>query len=115
VYVHVGVGRPLFRHFLHVNKQEVSCRTPGLPDGIFSNQKSKFWSVLLSKVLMYFMDIWSILLSIVTFYGHLVYLVVIWYIFPVLVFCTKKNLATLPHSCELHKKSYLAQLAPESA
>jgi hypothetical protein len=29
------------------------------------------------------------------FYGHLVHFVVIWYIFPVLVFCTKKNLATL--------------------
>jgi hypothetical protein len=29
------------------------------------------------------------------FYGHLVKFVVIWYIFPVLVFCTKKNLATL--------------------
>jgi hypothetical protein len=29
------------------------------------------------------------------FYGHLVYFVVIWYIFSVLVFCTKKNLATL--------------------
>jgi hypothetical protein len=31
----------------------------------------------------------------VIFYGHLVSLVVIWYIFPVLVFCIKKNLATL--------------------
>jgi hypothetical protein len=30
------------------------------------------------------------------FYGHLEYCVVIWYIFPDLVFCTKKNLATLP-------------------
>jgi hypothetical protein len=29
------------------------------------------------------------------FYGHLVYFVVIWYIFPMLVCCTKKNLATL--------------------
>jgi hypothetical protein len=29
-------------------------------------------------------------------YGHLVYFAVIWYIFlPVLVICTKKNLATL--------------------
>jgi hypothetical protein len=30
-----------------------------------------------------------------TFYGHLVYFVAIWYIFPVLVYCTKKILATL--------------------
>jgi hypothetical protein len=28
------------------------------------------------------------------FYGHLVYVMVVWYIFPVLVYCTKKNLAT---------------------
>jgi hypothetical protein len=46
------------------------------------------------------------------FYGHLVHvtvfcyilwtfgmLVVSWYIFSVLVFCTKKNLATLPYIC----------------
>jgi hypothetical protein len=29
------------------------------------------------------------------FYGHLVYFMVIWHIFPVLVGCTKINLATL--------------------
>jgi hypothetical protein len=29
------------------------------------------------------------------FCGHLVYFMVIWYIFPVLVFCTNENLATL--------------------
>jgi hypothetical protein len=28
-------------------------------------------------------------------YGHLVYFVVIWYIFHVLIYCTKENLATL--------------------
>jgi hypothetical protein len=30
------------------------------------------------------------------FYDHLVHFVFIWYIFPALVSCTKKNLATLP-------------------
>jgi hypothetical protein len=45
-----------------------------------------------------FMDIWSILQPFVIFYGHLVYFVVSWYIFPVLVCCTKKNLATLQWS-----------------
>jgi hypothetical protein len=29
------------------------------------------------------------------FFGHLVYFVVIWYFPPILVSCTKKNLATL--------------------
>jgi hypothetical protein len=38
---------------------------------------------------MYFMAIWSILWPFGIFYGHLVY------IFPVLVCCTKENLATL--------------------
>jgi hypothetical protein len=28
-------------------------------------------------------------------YGHMVHFVVIWYIYPVLVCCTEKNLATL--------------------
>jgi hypothetical protein len=47
---------------------------------------------------VYFMDIWSILQLLDIFYGHLVYLVLIRYIFPSLVYCTKKNLATLPAS-----------------
>jgi hypothetical protein len=55
----------------------------------------KFWRVLQWKMLVYFMDTRSILRSFVIFYGHLVYFVVIWHIFPVLVFCTKKNLAAL--------------------
>jgi hypothetical protein len=32
----------------------------------------KFWRVLHWKMLVYFMDAWSILWSFVTFYGHLV-------------------------------------------
>jgi hypothetical protein len=55
----------------------------------------KFWMVLQWKMLVYFMDTWSILRPFVIFYGHLVEFVVIWYIFHVLVFCTKINLATL--------------------
>jgi hypothetical protein len=53
---------------------------------------SKFWSILQ----------WKILLSFGLFYGHLVYLMAISYIlwlygvfFPVLVCCTKTNLAAL--------------------
>jgi hypothetical protein len=41
---------------------------------------------------------WYILWPFGLFYGHLIYFVdfiVIWYIFPFLVCCTKKNLATL--------------------
>jgi hypothetical protein len=42
----------------------------------------KFWRVLQWKMLVYFMDTWSIWWSFVIFYGHLVQFVVIWYIFP---------------------------------
>jgi hypothetical protein len=40
--------------------------------------------------------LWPILCPFGIFCGHLVYFVSIWYIFPVLVGCTKKNLAALP-------------------
>jgi hypothetical protein len=39
----------------------------------------KFWRVLQWKILVYFMDIWSILR---TFYWHLVNFLIIWCIFP---------------------------------
>jgi hypothetical protein len=58
---------------------------PGLPDGIFSNQKpnlGNFWRVLQWTMLAYFMDIWSILQPFGTLNGHLVYFAVIWYISP---------------------------------
>jgi hypothetical protein len=41
------------------------------------------------------MAIWNILRSFGMYYEHLVNFVSIWYIFPVLVSCTNKNLATL--------------------
>jgi hypothetical protein len=43
----------------------------------------------------YFMAIWNISWRFGIFYDHLVDFVFIWYIFPVLVSCNKKNLATL--------------------
>jgi hypothetical protein len=46
----------------------------GLPDGIFSNQKSqcgKFWRALERKILVYFMAIWNILRPFVIFYDLL--------------------------------------------
>jgi hypothetical protein len=52
----------------------------------------KFGSVLLKRC---WLILWSILLQFRIFYGRSIYFVVIWYIFSVLVFCTKKNLATL--------------------
>jgi hypothetical protein len=41
------------------------------------------------------MAIWNILQAFGKFYDHLLHFVFIWYIFPVLVSCTKKNLAIL--------------------
>jgi hypothetical protein len=42
----------------------------------------KFWRVLQRKILAYFINIWSLLRPLEIFYGHLVYFVVIRYIFP---------------------------------
>jgi hypothetical protein len=64
----------------------------------FSNQKSQFGSilgVLEWKILVYIKTTWSILRPLEIFYGHLVYFVTIRYIIPILVYCIKKNLATL--------------------
>jgi hypothetical protein len=59
----------------------------------------KFCRVLQWKRMVYFMDSWSILWSFVKFYGHFVKYMVVCFIFPILVFSTKKNLATLEHIC----------------
>jgi hypothetical protein len=48
-----------------------------------------------SKMSTYFMAIWNILWIFGIFYDHSLHFVFIWYIFPVLVSRTKKNLATL--------------------
>jgi hypothetical protein len=45
-------------------------------------------------MLVYCMAIWFIVWPFGIFCRHLVYLMVIWHIFPDLVCCTKKNLAT---------------------
>jgi hypothetical protein len=39
---------------------------------------------------------WYILWTFSLFHGHSIYFMAVWYIFPVLVCCSKKNLATLP-------------------
>jgi hypothetical protein len=64
-----------------------------LPDGLFSNQKSKFGKFLEGLAMedvgiLY--DTWSILWSFVIFYGHLVQFLVIWYIFPLWYFFPRK-------------------------
>jgi hypothetical protein len=65
----------------------------------FQNKKpnlGKFWRVLQWKVLVYFMDIGSILWSFLTFCGHLVFngLSPFWYIVPRKIW----------QSCSLHDK-----------
>jgi hypothetical protein len=55
----------------------------------------KFWGVFQWKMLVYFMTIGSILQPFGMIYDNLVYFIVVWYIFPVSIFCAKKNLATL--------------------
>jgi hypothetical protein len=45
---------------------------------------------------------WNISWPFVIVYGNLAIFVVNWYISPVLVYCTKKNLATLVITCARH-------------
>jgi hypothetical protein len=56
----------------------------GLPDGLFSNQKTQFGLILeglrLEKVYIFFMAIWNILWIFGIFYNHLVHFVFICYI-----------------------------------
>jgi hypothetical protein len=94
-----------------INRQNSLNPTPGLPDGLFSNRKSQFGLILEGfrldwKILWpfgisyidsgYFMTIGYILYSFGTF-------------FPVLVSCTKKNLATL---CRRYGKKAKKRLFP---
>jgi hypothetical protein len=72
-----------------INRKNVA--RPGLPDGLFSDQKSLLGYILeglrLQNVdifychLEFFTDIWVILLPFITFCVHLVHFVFIWYIF----------------------------------
>jgi hypothetical protein len=55
----------------------------------------KFGRALDWKMFIYITAIWNILVTFGIFYDHLVHFLFIWYIFPVLVSCAKKNLATL--------------------
>jgi hypothetical protein len=58
-----------------------------LPEGFFSDQKSQFWYILECLKVENVLVIWTILRPLGLFYGHLV----ISYIFPTLVYCTKKS------------------------
>jgi hypothetical protein len=72
----------------------------------FQTKKSQFckiWVALDWKKLKYFISILNIILTFGIFYDYLVLLMFIWYIFPVLVSWTKKNLATLVSSPEVTK------------
>jgi hypothetical protein len=64
------------------------------------------------------MAIWNILRTFGIFYEHLVKFAFIWYIFPVLVSRTKKNLATLvsnlaPDPFVTASKSQLTMISPD--
>jgi hypothetical protein len=63
----------------------------------------KFWRALDLEMLIYFTAICNILRTHGIFFDHLIYFVFIRYIFPVLVSCTKKNLATLINGMKLSK------------
>jgi hypothetical protein len=68
----------------------------------------KFWRALDWTMLIYFIAIWSILRTFGIFHDHLVHFVFIWYIFPVLVSCTKKNLADQVHTIGCFQQKMVA-------
>jgi hypothetical protein len=77
----------------------ICSRYAGLPDSLFSDQKSKFWHILddlgMESVVIY-LDSWNILLLLGIFlwaFGNFV--VILLYSLPALVYCIKTNLATL--------------------
>jgi hypothetical protein len=72
----------------------------GLPDGLFSNQKFPIWVNFGGPENG---KCWYILGSLRIFYGHLVYLLAIFSL--VLIYCVKKNLATLLWSSGKSRKS----------
>jgi hypothetical protein len=91
----------LLQWVVNGNHNSLSSSRAGLPDGLFSNQKSQFGGIF-QNLRWRNVDIFEFLFGM--FYGymhiydHLVHFVFIWYIFPVLVSCKKKNLATLDRS-----------------
>jgi hypothetical protein len=76
----------------------------GLPDGFCQTKNPnfrKFWRALDWTMLIYFVAIRTILQTIgiflqafMIFYDHLVHFVFVWYIYPVWVIFSNKNLAT---------------------
>jgi hypothetical protein len=71
----------------------------GCQMGLLSNQENtnlgKFWSALYWKMLKYSLAICNISMTFGISNDHLVHFLFVWYIFPVWVSSTKKNLATL--------------------
>jgi hypothetical protein len=61
----------------------------------FQTKNTDLGEFLQWKMLVYYMAIRPIVRLFGIVFGHLVYLMAIWYIFPFLVCYTKKNLATL--------------------
>jgi hypothetical protein len=86
----------LFVRQSEFSKPFVANSCAALPDGAFSNQKSQFWRALDRTMLIYFMDIWTILRTFAIFYDHFWYILcsfgtLFWFWCHVL----RKNLATL--------------------
>jgi hypothetical protein len=75
---------------------------PGLPDGLFSNQKlGKLWRGLEWKMPVYFMVIWKLLQSIWPFGDG----VAIWYVFPRFALLWQEKSGNPVFFCKLWSKS----------
>jgi hypothetical protein len=84
----------------HSSRHDQGCQM-----AYFSNQKSRCGLILEGLASE---DVGIFVCKFGQFYGYLVHfviLLIIWYIFPVLVCCTKKSLATLPPSLKRPPKT----------
>jgi hypothetical protein len=59
-------------YFESVNAARMEATRARLPDGFFSDQKSKFWRTLEWKMLLHIMVISNIQVPLCIFYGHFV-------------------------------------------
>jgi hypothetical protein len=85
----IGTSQCMYSSIIEMSvrkrRQSCSARVQGCQMVYFQTKNrnlGKFWRVLQWRMEVYFLALWSILQPFYIFYGHLVYFVVIWYIFP---------------------------------
>jgi hypothetical protein len=98
----------------HFSKYDRSC-TAGLPDGLFSNKKSKFGYILEclgGKMVLYFITTWNILRPFGIMYCRLVYVVCCHLVFFAILICLDQEKSVNP---DVQRYSLKWHLNPRSS